>query len=213
MLARPDLPPCPDWRRCGRKRPRVRRHPEVRALRASKDGPRAPSVILRGSPKGLAPQDDGPAIDACRQRCKFPIQFSNSQSNFRYESAIPRRDAPEVLHENCPSRKRGRREHRVHAAPAVSCAKMHKTNAHEHTGSAEAIRHSLRNGFTAYIALSPVNRAFLPPSPAPLSANLTPASGRQDHTTLPSASSAFVKGAIRVHRIPPRVRDDREPPL
>jgi len=29
-------------------------------------------------------------------------------------------------------------------------------NAHEHTGSAEAIRHSLRNGFTAYNALSPV---------------------------------------------------------
>jgi hypothetical protein len=32
---------------------------------------------------------------------------------------------------------------------------MGKENAHEHTGSAEAIRHSLRNGFTAYIALSP----------------------------------------------------------
>ena len=44
-------------------------------------------------------------------------------------------------------------------------------------------------------------------------ADLTPASGRQDHTTSPSASSAFVFGAIRVHRIPPRVRDDREPPL
>src|SRR4030081_3606948 len=29
-------------------------------------------------------------------------------------------------------------------------------NAHEHTGSAEAIRPSLRNGFTAYNALSPV---------------------------------------------------------
>jgi hypothetical protein len=42
---------------------------------------------------------------------------------------------------------------------------------------------------------------------------LTPASGRQDHTTSPSAASAFVKGATRVHRIPPRVRDDREPPL
>jgi hypothetical protein len=40
-----------------------------------------------------------------------------------------------------------------------------------------------------------------------------PASGHQDHTPSPSASSAFVKGAIRVHRIPPRVRDDREPPL
>jgi hypothetical protein len=46
-----------------------------------------------------------------------------------------------------------------------------------------------------------------------LTANLTPASRRQDHTTLPSASSAFVKGAIRVHRIPSRVRDDREAPL
>jgi hypothetical protein len=31
--------------------------------------------------------------------------------------------------------------------------KMKKENAHEHTGSAEAIRHSLRNGFTAYAAL------------------------------------------------------------
>jgi hypothetical protein len=33
--------------------------------------------------------------------------------------------------------------------------KIVQKNAHEHTGSAEAIRHSLRNGFTAYIALSP----------------------------------------------------------
>ena len=31
--------------------------------------------------------------------------------------------------------------------------------------AAEAIRHSLRNGFTAYTALSPEYRAFLPPSP------------------------------------------------
>src|SRR5882757_431956 len=33
-----------------------------------------------------------------------------------------------------------------------------KKNAHEHTGSAEAIRHSPRNGFTAYFVLSPVTR-------------------------------------------------------
>jgi hypothetical protein len=37
-----------------------------------------------------------------------------------------------------------------------------------------------------------VNRAFLPPSPARLSANLTPASGCQDHTFLPYASALFV---------------------
>jgi hypothetical protein len=34
------------------------------------------------------------------------------------------------------------------------------------------------------------------------SANLTPAPRCQDHTPSPSASGAFVKGAIRVHRIP-----------
>ena len=42
----------------------------------------------------------------------------------------------------------------MHAAPAVSCAKCTKESAHEHTGSAEASRLSLRNGFTAYSALS-----------------------------------------------------------
>jgi hypothetical protein len=30
-------------------------------------------------------------------------------------------------------------------------------NAHEHTGSAGTLRPSLRNGFTAYFVLSPVN--------------------------------------------------------
>jgi hypothetical protein len=67
---------------------------------------------------------------------------------------------------------------------------------------------------TVFFVLSPVNRAFLPPSPADIaSADLTPASGCQDHTTSPSASSTFVFGTIRVHRIPPRVCDDRETPL
>src|SRR5258705_2278205 len=51
---------------------------------------------------------------------------------------------------------RGRREDRVRAAPAVSCASCTKENAHEHTGSAETLRPSPRNGFTAYFALSPV---------------------------------------------------------
>jgi hypothetical protein len=75
-------------------------------------------------------------------------------------------------------------------------------------------RHSPRNGFNGFLRALPGDRAFLPPSPAEMSsANLTPASGRQDHTASPSASSAFVQSAIRVHRIPSRVRDDREPPL
>jgi hypothetical protein len=55
---------------------------------------------------------------------------------------------------------RGRREDRVHAAPAVSCAIAHKERAHEHTGTGGASRPSLRSGFTAYFVLSPVNGFF-----------------------------------------------------
>jgi hypothetical protein len=43
--------------------------------------------------------------------------------------------------------------------------------------------------------------------------NLAPASGRQDHTTSPSAIITLVSRDISVHRIPPHVRDDRDPPL
>ena len=83
---------------------------------------------------------------------------------------------------------RGRRECQVRAAPAVSCARCTNKNAHEHTGSAETLRHSLRDGFTAYAAISPETNSFLPPSSADRcfakpgranqnSADLTPATG------------------------------------
>src|SRR5207344_1585399 len=48
---------------------------------------------------------------------------------------------------------RGRGEDRVRAAPAVSCAIAHRKRAHEHTGTDGTLRHSLRNGFTAYFEL------------------------------------------------------------
>src|SRR6202165_2403286 len=69
--------------------------------------------------------------------------------------------------------------------------------------------------FTAYFALSPVTglSCHRHPREVLLPANLTPASGRQDHTASPSATAAFVIRRHRVHRTPPRVRDDREPPL
>ena len=49
---------------------------------------------------------------------------------------------------------RGSWECRVLAAPAVSRAMCTRKCAHEHTGTAGALRHSLRNGLTAYAALS-----------------------------------------------------------
>jgi hypothetical protein len=66
---------------------------------------------------------------------------------------------------------------------------------------------------TVSFVLSPVIGLYCHRRQRSASANLTPASGRQDHTTSPSASAPFVKGANHVHRIPPRVRDDRDPPL
>jgi len=61
----------------------------------------------------------------------------------------------------------------------------------------------------------PGDRAFLSPSPlrSLLLTSLTPASRRQNHTTSPSAPGALVFSTVGVHRIPSRVRDDREPPL
>src|SRR5229473_4516576 len=104
-------------------------------------------------------------------------------------------------------------EKRAQGKPGARCTrglacKMVQKSAHEHTGSAEAVRPSLRNGFNGFLRTLPGDRAFLSPSLANESANLTPASRRQDHTTSPSASAPFVKGTIRVHRIPPHVRDD-----
>src|SRR5450755_1116067 len=83
---------------------------------------------------------------------------------------------------------------------------------HGHTGNT---RHSPRNGFNGLLRTLPGDRACLPPSPprSLLLENLTPASGRQDHTTSPSADKRLRQRAACVHRIPPHVRDDRETPL
>ena len=83
----------------------------------------------------------------------------------------------------------------------------------------ENARHSPRNGFNGFLRALPGDRACLPPSSADCSANLTPASGRQDHTTSPYAAASFVRAhfaRLTPQRPPhpaPYVRDDREAPL
>ena len=59
----------------------------------------------------------------------------------------------------------------------------------------------------------PGDRALLPPSSADRSADLAPASGRQNHTTSPSATTSFVHDGPRPSHPAPNVRDDREAPL
>jgi hypothetical protein len=94
----------------------------------------------------------------------------------RYASAFSRHDAPESYNYIRPKKKRahatlkrGRgatsREGQGHlkrGAGKTGCTlhprsrvqTVHQRNAHEHTGSAEAVRPSLRNGFTASFVLS-----------------------------------------------------------
>jgi hypothetical protein len=113
-----------------------------------------------------------------------------------------------------------------------------KKGAHEHTGSAEAIRHSLRNGFTAYAVLSPATNSSCHrrsriggASQTRLgdfaSASLTPATGARTTRFCRTRIAPFVlrtgssltdqkicpaitlaRRRCRVHRIPSRVRDD-----
>src|ERR1700726_2994919 len=99
-------------------------------------------------------------------------------------------------------------------ARSLACKSESSTHAshHGHTG---ITRHSPRNGLRL-IPRSPRGPGSFAPVIGVMRsiiANLTPASGCQDHTTSPSASSALVFCAISVHRSSPHVRDDRETPL
>ena len=86
---------------------------------------------------------------------------------------------------------RGRREDRVRAAPAVSCAIAAQETSHTSIQvQRRQLRPSPRNGFTVSFVLSPVTGLLATVALAPLARrDLTPASGRQDHTTSPYAAS------------------------
>src|SRR6266404_1537888 len=77
----------------------------------------------------------------------------------KQDSAFSRRDPPEVCKNHPPKENRGRRECRVPNAPAASRAneKSTRDSHHRFTGTT---RHSPRNGFTAYFALSSVTTLF-----------------------------------------------------
>ena len=121
--------------------------------------------------------------------------------------------SPEVSKFVAPLLKRGRRGCRVRAAPAVSCAKNCAFGAHEHTGSAETLRHPPRNGFTAYFVLSPVERAcchrHLRKRPAKLNASIA-APGPHDFAV---RSRTFAFETLRPSHTAPTCRDDGDTPL
>src|SRR5665213_679083 len=110
---------------------------------------------------------------------------------------------------------KGRRECRALDAPAAS--RTIKNKVHEHSHHRFSRNHPTfpTRWLNGCFVLSSVRRAFWPPSPVRsfLLADLTPASGCQNHTTSPSASGALVRSTVCVHRIPPRVDDVAQRPF
>ena len=104
-----------------------------------------------------------------------------------------RRVSPELCQESSALDNIGRGECRVPSAPAASCAHGSGRCTRVFTASSpENARHPHAMVYGLWRAL-PGDRAFLPPSPADCSTDLTPASGCQDHTTSPSASISFAR--------------------
>jgi hypothetical protein len=109
---------------------------------------------------------------------------------------------------------------RAQGMPGARCTrglvcKLHKkmrTRAYRFSGG---IRHSLRNGFTAYIALSPVSRGSVATVvPEKLVSQELDASIRASgpHDFAVRISTVRLR-CFHVHRIPSRAYDDRETPL
>jgi hypothetical protein len=98
---------------------------------------------------------------------------------------------------------------RAQGRPGARCTrglmcKMHKANAHEHTGSAETLRPSPRNGFTAYFVLSSVTglSCHRRPQEALASWKLDTSVGVSGPHDFAVRNSRARLARCRVHRIP-----------
>jgi hypothetical protein len=121
-----------------------------------------------------------------------------------HTSTFSRQTFTRAVHCRVPRKTEGAGNARRSTHPQPRVRK--KSTRDSHHRSTATIRHSLREWFYGLLRALPGDRAFLPPSPArceSIVATLTPASGRRNHTTSPSAKPrrSSVRRA-RVHRIP-----------
>src|SRR5437870_5368595 len=119
---------------------------------------------------------------------------------------------PSVYKNRSPKENRGRRESRVLAAPAASRAKLNKAHERSHHRF-RRIQPGLPRAMvlTAYFVLSPATNSschrhpqikglYQARSGRLASTDLTPATGRQNHTTSPSASTHLSQRLRRAKR-------------
>ena len=129
----------------------------------------------------------------------------------KHDSAISRHDAPEFCSSRSPSDIRGRGECRAPDAPAA--ARVESNTRVSHHGHTANTRHSPHNGFTAYFVLSPVTGLVVTVACEVAFANLNASVGASGPHDFAVRLSAVRQRHCHVHRIPSRVRDDRETPL
>ena len=99
----------------------------------------------------------------------------------------------------------------LHPRSRVQCYWVGRTRAYRFSGDIPAFP---AQWFTAYSALSPAIRICLSPSPALLTANLTPTQRLSGPHGFTVRIRAVRQRRVRVHRIPPRVsRRSRAAPL
>src|SRR6266852_7550819 len=85
---------------------------------------------------------------------------------FQYDSAIPRRDAPEFLQNHSPRETEGAGNAGCPMHPQPRVRNKTKHTSIVTTGSPDSPRHSPRNGFNGFLRALPGDRALLPPSSA-----------------------------------------------
>jgi hypothetical protein len=132
----------------------------------------------------------------------------------RYESAISRREAPELCR-NLPSKQRAQGRPGARCTRGLMC-KMHKakrTRAYRFSGGSPAFPAQWFYGLFRALPGDRLSCHRRSPRSVSFLGNLTPASGRQDHTTSPSASVHSSRALPRPPHPQPYVRDDRETPL
>src|SRR5438128_12613908 len=96
-------------------------------------------------------QATAPLLDSTR---------SSRLRSFKHAFAFSPRTAPEVLFEPCPSKQREQGMPGACCTRGLVCKRWSK-GAHEHTGTAGALRHSLRNGECEHKNDSYINRVWL----------------------------------------------------
>ena len=147
----------------------------------------------------------------CRRPRSDPLARNDGWTYLRPLAALIARG----LHLLCPlgeQRAQGRPGARCTRGLVCNCAQKTRTRAYRYRRSIPAFPAQWLYGLLRAL---PGERLFCHrrPQEALLLENLTPAPRRQDHTTSPYACATHVDCGLRVHRIPPHVRDDREPPL